>query len=618
MQYLEKYLENIVDRGNPKLAESISKTAEDIGKKYLKNFSFISHEIGLLMGNVQSGKTGQMFGIMCKAADLGFPVFILLTTDNVVLQQQTLDRVKSDLNDFCICGENDSRIFVDNNLIKPTVIVLKKNARVLRQWSNVLKSTGFMKGNPLFIVDDEADAASLNTLVNKDQKSSINKYLDTIRSDALSSLYLQVTGTPQALFLQTLKSGWRPYFTYYFQAGDAYLGGDFFFPSPGKAGKPKCVTYLDTLKNPVREVVLQHIAVSAHILASGGKVSNCLVHPSFRVTEHEKYANKIESCLAWYRENIDSEFESDLRVKYSELNPEKYQKVSFYAFLSKAREILEKGVKNIVMNGKSEVKNTDYSEGCNFIIGGNTLGRGVTFPGLQTIYYTRTSKKPQADTMWQHSRMFGYDRDPGLMKVYIDENLYKLFSDINATNNSIIMQVKNGVEDIKVYYPEELNPTRKNVIDNEHIGVISGGTNYYPFYPDNDSIEGISKLLARFPSSEPYHQVSLRLMQEILSHIIASPDFKMNAFQSILDAILAETPTVQGILIVRRERNIAQGTGALLSPDDWKLSGSFSDKAVLTMYQVTGTKGWGGKPLWIPNIKLPEGAVYYAVFEGEK
>ena len=93
----------------------------------------------------------------------------------MVLQQQTLDRVKSDLNDFCICGENDSRIFVDNNLIKPTVIVLKKNARVLRQWSNVLKSTGFMKGNPLFIVDDEADAASLNTLVNKDQKSSINK-----------------------------------------------------------------------------------------------------------------------------------------------------------------------------------------------------------------------------------------------------------------------------------------------------------------------------------------------------------------------------------------------------------------------------------------------------------
>ena len=76
------------------------------------------------------------------------------------------------------------------------------------------------------------------------------------------------------------------------------------------------------------------------------------------------------------------------------------------------------------------------------------MGRGVTFPGLQTIYYTRTSKKPQADTMWQHSRMFGYDRDPGMMMVYIDENLYKLFSDINATNNSIIAQVERGIDHV--------------------------------------------------------------------------------------------------------------------------------------------------------------------------
>lgn len=108
MQYLKTYLQRITDRGNIKLAESISKTSEDVGNKYIKTFSFSSHEIGLLFGNVQSGKTGQMFGIMCKAADLGFPVFVLLTTDNVVLQQQTLSRVKSDLEGFCICGETDA------------------------------------------------------------------------------------------------------------------------------------------------------------------------------------------------------------------------------------------------------------------------------------------------------------------------------------------------------------------------------------------------------------------------------------------------------------------------------------------------------------------------------
>ena len=33
------------------------------------------------------------------------------------------------------------------------------------------------------------------------------------------------------------------------------------------------------------------------------------------------------------------------------------------------------------------------------------------------------------------------------------------------------------------------------------------------------------------------------------------------------------------------------------------------------MYQMTGEKGWGGKKIWIPNIKLPENLVYYDVSE---
>lgn len=616
MQYLKTYLKKITDRGNAKLAESIEKTAEDVGNKHIKTFSFSSHEIGLLFGNVQSGKTGQMFGIICKAADLGFPVFVILTTDNVVLQQQTLDRVKADLDGFCICGETDAGLFTENSLIEPTIIVLKKNVRVLKLWSNILNSTGFMKGNPLFVIDDEADAASLNTLVNRDRQSSINKYLDIIKNGASSSLYLQVTGTPQAIFLQTLASGWHPLFTYYFQPGKAYLGGDFFFP---EAEVPSCVTYLETIAEPTREVVIRHLIVSAQILASGGKVSNCLFHPSVRVSAHKKFEDDILKELKWCEDNIEQEAKAMLEKDYQIINPSKTEKVSFDNAFAKVKELLaNKSISVLVMNGKSDIDSDDYESGCNFVIGGNTLGRGVTFPGLQTIYYTRTSKKPQADTMWQHSRMFGYDRDPGLMMVYIDENLYKLFSDINATNNSIIAQVEKGIEDVKIYYPEGLNPTRKNVLDNDHVEIISGGTNYYPFYPDNDSIEDISKLLESFTDEEPYYQVSLRLIKEVLSHIIASPDFKMSAFQSVLDTILAETPTGQGILIVRRGRNVAQGTGALLSPNDWQLGASFRYKVVLTMYQVTGTKGWGGKQLWVPNIKLPAGTMYYDVVEEEE
>lgn len=615
MHYLQTYLNTIKDRGNIKLAESIYKTAEDIGNQHLKSFSFISHEIGLLFGNVQSGKTGQMFGIMCKAADLGFPAFVLLTTDNVVLQQQTLERVKADLDGFCICGENDSRLFIDNCLMQPTIVVLKKNVRVLKLWANIFNSTGFMRGNPLFIVDDEADAASLNTMVNRNKQSSINKYLDAIKNGASSSLYLQVTGTPQAILLQTMASGWHPYFIYYFSPGSAYLGGDFFFPN---SGKPECIEYLEEIKVPTRSVVVRHLAVSSQILASGGKVSNCLFHPSVRQAAHQKVANEVTKELNWCKEHMDDSFISELQNCYNSINPEKSEKQPFSVILDKSKELLtSKDIKILVMNGKNDVESSEYALGCNFVIGGNTLGRGVTFPGLQTIYYTRTSKKPQADTMWQHSRMFGYDRDPGMMKVFIDEHLYKLFSDINATNNAIIAQIERGIEDVKIYYPNGLNPTRKNVLDNDHVEIISGGTNYYPFNPSNDSIEVISNLLKDFSNDEPYYQVNLRFIKELLSHIIPSPDFKIEAFQSAIDTILSETPTVQGILIVRRERNITQGTGALLSPNDWKLGGTFYNKVVLTMYQVTGTKGWSSKHLWVPNIKLPHNILYYDVIEEE-
>lgn len=614
MNYLKTYLKTIADRGNVDLAHSIEQTATEIGDRYIQDFNFCEHRIGLLFGNVQSGKTGQMFGTITKATDLGFPAFVLLTTDNIVLQQQTFERVQNDLTGYCICGENDSGLFIQNALMKPVIIVLKKNSRILRLWANVFASTEFMKGNPLFIVDDEADAASLNTLINRNKKSSINKYLDNIKNGASSSIYLQVTGTPQAILLQTQVSGWHPYFTYYFAPGNSYLGGDFFFPKE----KPDCITFIENLKTPAHDVVLRHLAVSALVELGGGKVSNCLVHPSVRQASHDIFARDISKELQWCKEHIDDEFKAEFTAVYDGLAPVKYSKASVSDAFGKAKDLLtSNAVKILIMNGKNAISSDQYSTGANIVIGGNTLGRGVTFPSLHTIYYTRTAKKPQADTMWQHSRMFGYDRDPGLMMVYIDEPLYKLFSDINATNNSLIAQVESGTDHIKVYYPNGLKPTRSNVLDERHVATISGGTNYYPFYPGNNTIAQLDAILAPFAEDEPVYQVSLRLMKEILLHITSEDDFRVASFISIIEMMLSEKPNAQGILIVRRNRDVAQGTGALLSPNDWALGGQYTASAVLTMYKVTGRKGWGGQELWVPNIKLPSDLIYYDVQEDE-
>jgi len=624
MTYLENYLGRITERGNVALANAIRKTVNDIVPTYISNFSFREHVVSLLVGDVQSGKTSHMFGLISAAADEGFGIFILLTTDNILLQQQTLKRAQRDLSDFCICDENDYLTFVDNNMRKPTMIVLKKNGSVLKQWKNNLSSTKFCTGNPLFIVDDEADAASLNTQVNKNKQSTINKNLEEIKKTTSSSIYMEVTGTPQSILLQTMKSGWKPMFIYYFKPGNGYMGGDFFFAPE----KPPQIIFTDDdeaaellnddefPENGLKTALVMHLITSAHIMLNGGKVCNFLIHPSVKTSEHNNFAEKIGQYLNEISHSYEEyETQEVFQNIYQTLQETKQDILQFDKIYDYIIEQLKNDKINIlVLNSFSHFEeNSQYEIGINVIVGGNSLGRGVTFPQLQTIYYCRVAKGPQADTMWQHARMFGYDRDPELLRVFMPPKLFKLFSDINKTNNSIIRQIestKNGC-DIKVFYPTGLKPTRKNVLDKKAVGLYSGGVNYFPLYPLNKDISAIDELLVAFP--DEIYSVSLKLIVKILELVDSEvDDWNAKVFIGFINTFLVNNPLEQARLIVRRNRDIGKGTGTLLSPTDRKLGDNFSDELVLTMYKITGNKGWNGEQLWIPNIKLPGDCVYYS------
>lgn len=622
--YLNNYRSRIAQRGNTALSDAIQKTVDDVVPKYISSFSYKEHVVGLLVGDVQSGKTSHMFGLMTAAADEGFGIFVLLTTDNILLQQQTFKRAERDLCDFCVCDENDYLKFCANNMKKPAVVVLKKNGRVLRQWKNNFASTQFVAGNPLFIVDDEADAASLNTQVNRNRQSTINKCLDEIKRTTSSSIYLQVTGTPQSILLQSIKSGWKPYFIYYFRPGSGYMGGNFFFED----SEMKHVILTDNTEskelldddefpeNGLKTALIMHLISAAHIMLNGGQVCNFLIHPSFKTSEHRKFAEKIGNYLNELSLAYDEEeTAAAMNAVYDSLQATKPDLEPFDKIRAFIWEQMENDQVNILILNSivSYEENTQYETGNNIVIGGNSLGRGVTFPQLQTIYYCRVAKNPQADTMWQHARMFGYDRDPGLLRVFMPPKLYKLFSDINRTNNSIIAQIENagnGV-DIKVYYPTGLRPTRKNVLDNKVVGMYTGGVNYFPFYPTNKSIDDLDELLKGFEDGE--YSVSLRIVVKLLEEVGSEcDDWNGKAFIGFVNTIIADNPLAQGTLIVRRNRDIAKGTGTMLSPNDRALGDTYKDTVVLTMYKVTGNKGWDGQQIWMPNIKLPGDVTYYS------
>lgn len=622
--YLKKYLSRITQTSNTALSEAIQKTVDDVVPRYISTFSYKDHVVGLLVGDIQSGKTSHMFGLMAAAADEGFGIFVLLTTDNILLQQQTFKRANRDLYDFCVCDENDYLKFEANNMKKPAVIVLKKNSHVLRQWKNNFSSTRFVAGNPLFIVDDEADAASLNTQVNKNKQSTINKYLYEIKRTTSSSIYLQVTGTPQSLLLQSIKSDWKPYFIYYFRPGRGYIGGNFFFETLDSnrvilTDNTESKELLDDdefPENGLKSALLMHLISSSHILMHDALVCNFLIHPSFKTSEHKKFAEKIGNYLnELFSAYDEKETVFTMKSAYDILRATKPDIASF----EKIRSFIWEQMKNdkiniLILNSTvSYEDNTKYENGNNIIIGGNSLGRGVTFPMLQTIYYCRLAKNPQADTMWQHARMFGYDRDPGLLRVFMPPKLFKLFSDINQTNNSIIMQIENAVNgvDIKIYYPTGLKPTRRNVLDNRVVSMYTGGVNYFPFYPTNRNISELDEMLKGFKDGD--YLVSLRMMVKILEETDSEyDDWNAKVFIGFINTFIADNPLAQGRLIIRRNRDIRKGTGTMLSPNDRALGDSYKDCIVLTMYKVTGNKDWGGQQLWIPNIKMPGNATYYS------
>ena len=136
--YLDNYTSKI---DNAELVHTINETSSSFMNKINENLTSRDQLNSLLFGNVQSGKTAQMLGIISNMADNGYKLFVLLTTDNIDLHRQTYNRVKDSLTDFNVLNEKEDSLLTSASLIKPTVVVLKKNSRVLSRWKNHFLNT---------------------------------------------------------------------------------------------------------------------------------------------------------------------------------------------------------------------------------------------------------------------------------------------------------------------------------------------------------------------------------------------------------------------------------------------------------------------------------------------
>ena len=152
---------------------------------------------GMVIGNVQSGKTMHMAGVIAQAADLGFNYFIILTGTIDNLREQTEQRLLNDLN-----SDGDGNIIFhpitnpDNGFNYNTVyfaerlaggpnnnhyitVMLKNSSRLYRHLRWLYDNNNFHKQNmKILIIDDECDQASVNTAdVASEEATAINDLL---------------------------------------------------------------------------------------------------------------------------------------------------------------------------------------------------------------------------------------------------------------------------------------------------------------------------------------------------------------------------------------------------------------------------------------------------------
>ena len=125
-----------------------------------------------------------------------------------------------------------------------------------------------------------------------------------------------------------------------------------------------------------------------------------------------------------------------------------------------------------------------YGKGLNFLIGGNTLGRGIAIRDLLVTYYIREAKVSQIDTMHQHARMYGY-RSVTIeyTRLFIPRHLYYRFRDIYSSDEDLRAYIdlhKDMPATFPIEYTFGLRVTRTGVLDVRKIDTLIPGKQIFP------------------------------------------------------------------------------------------------------------------------------------------
>ncbi len=471
---------------------------------------------GLVMGHVQMGKTTNYSALISKAADSGYRIIIVLAGLTNSLRYQTqvrLDKTfvgKSSVSDAThtkiyevanilgfgdknyrarhpFCGTSQLSDFNtatagavgahQGTFAEPILFVTKKNPKVLAKITDWLKglNNGAPLDGPMLVIDDEADNASVNTNVNPDQITAINKNIRLLLNTAKQSTYIGYTATPFAnIFIDPdsadeMATGvnedlFPADFIKSLDPPDNYVGSQRLFTDEGDLLEacvrpiPNDYTELlplkhkshhlvaqlpDSLKDAVKEYVLFRAIRMAD--GNGTAHSAMLINVSRFNHVQEQVQEKVNELLVSLADAINSWSRADWRKSPAMKDLHRVWQAEFEGTeglavtWDQARMQLVDAIKSIetkLVNMKGS--GIDYEKappgGLHLIgIGGLALARGLTLEGLAISYVLRNVGA--ADTLLQMGRWFGYR--PGFEKLCRIHATQDLIDDFAAVSESV-------------------------------------------------------------------------------------------------------------------------------------------------------------------------------------
>jgi hypothetical protein len=496
------------------------------------------------------------------------------------------------------------------------------------------------KGLSVFIVDDEADQASLNTFTSKKtgKVSTINQVITDFRDYFPVNTYLQVSATPQALFLQRPDNRYRPSFTVVTEPGASYVGGEAFFGSGAenllRIVDLEEVTQLKASNQPTpsgtlpaglkRALYTFLVGAAARIIRDPSEGFAFLCHVSMSNRDHtyiqqlfddfkQDTAPILASRPAKYkvvRKALEDAY-ADLGGTEPNLPPldEIEAKVAFYL----------KGANIKLINAQSndEIK---LDSKFNIFIGGNKLGRGVTIKNLLVSYYGRNPKRPKMDTVLQHARMYGY-RKPnlGITRLFLPQVLRDHFTSMHESEESLrdlLKEFPDGRFEC-LYISGKWDATRKNVLDPNSIGIYGAGQSYNPERPLRTAAGAkttawFTNEFKNFKDAPPHQVIDIDKLVELITKVELDPTvepqfWNIEALKSALSVVANQMKSGKAYLVIRRGRDLVGPRGerkGIISGGEEALAPT--DAPTLFMYYQNPNKnGEGG--VWWPQLRFPAG-----------